>query len=209
MKISASFLSVVCAGFFALSAEAATPAAPKISAKPLSTSQVKVSWKLSSSVARMKPNVRIFRSANGGSYKAVAEVEKAKASQSFTDSVPASGSYKYKAIVRKGRTKSKYSNTVTAVVSGSLPPGGTPGSAYFDASGNVTELGKGAFGIPAALSANVGRGQVIVQANCSCHAEKTNRSFSTVKTRTAGTPMFFQFTDPQIADIVAYLNRFR
>lgn len=92
----------------------------------------------------------------------------------------------------------------------STPP---PSGGNFDANGNVTSQGKAAFGIPSNLSANRSQGQTLHAQWCAgCHGEKTNRSFSSLRTSIAEPTMGFtpaQISDQTLAHITAYLNRFR
>lgn len=100
------------------------------------------------------------------------------------------------------------------------PPGGgtatptpTPALGNFDSNGNVTEKGKTVFGIPANLGANVEAGRAIHQQRCAgCHGDRTNRSFSALRQAIAESPMDYSesdIPDPELANITAYLNRFR
>lgn len=81
----------------------------------------------------------------------------------------------------------------------------------FDSNGNVTAKGKALFQIPTQYTANVGTGSDIWVATCrGCHAsEKTNRTFPTITTRIAASPMFLTLSGGQVANLTAYLNRFR
>lgn len=95
-----------------------------------------------------------------------------------------------------------------------LTPIATPtSSGNFDAQGNVTSKGMALFMIPAGLSANIDRGKVVYDLNCTgCHAAKTGRPFTTLRTDIAKAPMDFdssEITDASLADLTAYLNRFR
>ena len=98
------------------------------------------------------------------------------------------------------------------------PPTPTPtatpsviGSGNFDSGGNVTAKGRTAFGIPNGLSGNITAGGSLTRSYCSCHAERIGRSFPSLRSAIAQSPMFFnstQITDPMLANITAYLNRF-
>lgn len=100
------------------------------------------------------------------------------------------------------------------------PPGGggtptpTPAPGNFDLSGNLTEKGKTTFGVPAHLSGNTTTGRALWNGYCAgCHtSEQGNRSFSNLRTAIAGEPMYYtttEITDVQLANLVAFLNRFR
>ena len=98
--------------------------------------------------------------------------------------------------------------------SGTPRPTSTPNpGGNFDANGNVTAAGKAAFGIPSNLSANRSQGQTLHSQWCAgCHGEKTNRSFSSLRSSIAEPTMGFttaQISDQTLAHITAYLNRFR
>ena len=89
----------------------------------------------------------------------------------------------------------------------------TPGSSNFDALGNVTEKGKVTFGIPSQLSGNVTTGKNVTRSFCSgCHSEKVNRTYPELDAAIRKSPMLYDesnMTRQELADIVAYLNRFR
>jgi hypothetical protein len=89
----------------------------------------------------------------------------------------------------------------------------TPGSSNFDALGNVTEKGKVTFGIPSQLSGNVTTGKNVSRSFCSgCHSEKVNRTYPELDAAIRKSPMLYDesnMTRQELADIVAYLNRFR
>ena len=91
------------------------------------------------------------------------------------------------------------------------PGGGAGGN--FDSAGNVTAAGKIAFGIPANLSADITTGKAVYNSYCvGCHVEKTGKSFSFLRTAIAQSPMLYdeaQIPDAKLAQITAYLNRFR
>ena len=68
--------------------------------------------------------------------------------------------------------------------------------------------------MPLDLAANIDRGDAIQRFYCvGCHAERTQWRYPELSTRIAGDPMYFQIpeelTFQQVADLVAYLNRFR
>ncbi len=88
-----------------------------------------------------------------------------------------------------------------------------PGSGNFDDFGNVTEKGKITFGIPAQLSGNVTTGKNVTRSFCSgCHSEKVNRTYPVLDAAIRKSPMLYDesnITRQELADIVAYLNRFR
>lgn len=104
----------------------------------------------------------------------------------------------------------------TPTKSATPTPSATPDSwAIFDANGNVTNAGKTYLGIPSTLSANIDRGDSVHKFNtCSgCHAEKTLWHYNELSTRLPQSPMFFEIpnklTYQDLADLVAYLNRFQ
>ncbi len=125
--------------------------------------------------------------------------------------------------VSRTRSKSKY-DRLTALISlgkkeckriGTPNPNPTPNpqTGNFDVNGNVTDAGRALFGIPAGLAANITTGRGIYQTNCTgCHAERTNYTFPVVREKIKLSPMLFdeaQIPDAQLAQIIAYLNRFR
>lgn len=85
----------------------------------------------------------------------------------------------------------------------------------FDSLGNVTSAGKALFGIPQDLPADITTGKAIFTENCTgCHTDqgRLNRSFSNYREAIAQAPMFFnsqEVPDSMLAQITAYLNRFR
>lgn len=91
-------------------------------------------------------------------------------------------------------------------------PTGTSGG-NFDVQGNVTAKGIATFLIPAGLSANIDRGKLVYELNCTgCHVAKTGYPFTALRTKIAVAPMDFdssEITDASLADLTAYLNRFR
>jgi hypothetical protein len=192
---------------WALGATSQSISAPKLSAKSQTDNTIIVSYSLNSAVAKLKPTVQLFRSRDGAKFARIALFSKSKKSQNYTDNPGGSGTFRYQAVAISGKKKSKTSNTATVEISSSEPP---TTSGNFDADGNVTATGKTLFGIPSALSANSNQGKTLHQANCvGCHGEKTNRSFATIKSRIAAPPMSFTFADADVANLVAYLNRFR
>ncbi len=92
-------------------------------------------------------------------------------------------------------------------------PTNTPPSGNFDARGNVTEKGKAVFGIPSNLSANVSAGKIVGQSLCTgCHGERVGLSYQTIDSAIRRSPMLYDesaISRQQLADLVAYLNRFR
>ena len=79
------------------------------------------------------------------------------------------------------------------------------GGGNFDANGNTTK-----FGIPAGMSGNINSGAPIWSGSCSgCHgSEKTNRTFGQIKSSLSIPAMAgVRLSDPQVANLVAYLNR--
>ena len=99
---------------------------------------------------------------------------------------------------------------------GSTPtpkPTTTPSLGNFDSVGNVTAKGKQTFGIPSNLSGNVSKGKTVHSTKCTgCHSEHTNLTFSQYRTWVGQFPMSYttsSLPDGELADITAYLNRFR
>lgn len=92
-------------------------------------------------------------------------------------------------------------------------PTNTPLSGNFDSRGNVTEKGKSVFGIPSNLSANVSAGKIVSQSFCTgCHGERVGLSYQTIDSAIRRSPMLYDesaISRQQLADLVAYLNRFR
>ena len=92
-------------------------------------------------------------------------------------------------------------------------PTPNPQTGNFDNNGNVTAAGKAIFGIPSNLSANISAGRTVQQVKCTgCHVERTNYTFPVVREKIKQSPMLFdeeQVPDQQLANLVAYLNRFR
>ncbi len=85
-------------------------------------------------------------------------------------------------------------------------PSSTPASGNFDANGNTT-----AFGIPAGLVGNKNAGSSVWTSKCSgCHStEERNRTFPQIQGALSIPVMSgIQITDAQLANLVAYLNRF-
>lgn len=91
-------------------------------------------------------------------------------------------------------------------------PTSAPGG-IFDSAGNVTENGKTVLEIPSIFSANITAGKSVYLSNCvGCHIERTNRTFTDLRTNTSKPPMFFDETrlsNQALSDLTAYLNRFR
>ncbi len=81
----------------------------------------------------------------------------------------------------------------------------------FDSSGNVTAAGKALFTIPSSLSANKSRGQTVWSSTCrACHSsEYQNKRYVDLVNVLPAAPMFVHISNNQLADLVAYLNRFR
>lgn len=100
------------------------------------------------------------------------------------------------------------SPTATPIVA----PTATPPTGNFDNRGNVTEKGKLAFGIPSHLSGNVTAGKQVVTSFCAgCHQERIGYSYSAIDTAIRRAPMLYDessISRQQLADLVAYLNRF-
>jgi hypothetical protein len=93
-------------------------------------------------------------------------------------------------------------------------PTATPASGNFDSLGNVTAQGRVLFAIPSGSSANVSRGKTVFQSFCAgCHSERTNRTYTYLDQSIRRSPMLYddlQLSRPQqLADLTAYLNRFR
>ncbi len=87
-----------------------------------------------------------------------------------------------------------------------------PSEKVFDSNGNLTATGKEKYGIPSNIStANLTAGSSVHKAQCSgCHNEKgTGRSFTALRKDIESSPMFITgISDQNLADLVAYLNRF-
>jgi hypothetical protein len=87
-------------------------------------------------------------------------------------------------------------------------PTSPPGLGCFRPGGDVTP---GCFGIPPHLTGNINRGQSYFQRNCTgCHANRGIRSWSQVLGTFSRIPQMqpYRPADPDLADVVAYLNRF-
>ncbi len=86
-------------------------------------------------------------------------------------------------------------------------------NANFDFSGTTTAQGNQLFGIPGLLSGSISAGRALHQAQCSgCHGEMLNRTFSQYRSLISAAPMFYsqsEIPDQSLADLTAYLNRFR
>ncbi len=122
---------------------------------------------------------------------------------------------KLKLKLKKYKKREKEGNLACATgPDNSNPPGGSPPSGgNFDLQGNVTEIGKINFGIPANLSANVDVGLGIYNSMCvGCHTANLNRSFTDYREKTKLSPMLYDeisLPDNNLANLTAYLNRFR
>lgn len=93
------------------------------------------------------------------------------------------------------------------------PTGGGGGSSeqsYFDAFGNVTQLGRTVFEIPDGLSANAFVGQSVYQRSCvGCHEKRSRPTFSQLRQTISQAPMFYDesnLSNQDLADLVSYLN---
>ncbi len=104
------------------------------------------------------------------------------------------------------------SPTPVPTVIGPKPTATPTGTIYnFDNFGNTTSKGNLAFGIPSGIIGNITRGKSLSNSYCTCHAERTNYAFPTIRSKIALPPMEFdstQITDSMLADLTAYLNRF-
>jgi hypothetical protein len=96
------------------------------------------------------------------------------------------------------------------------PPVSTPRptptpNLYFDSAGNVTAAGKSAFAIPSSLSANKDSGLSVWNNECRvCHeSEHRNKRYSELVNLITEDPMYVSIPNSQLANLVAYLNRFR
>jgi hypothetical protein len=124
---------------------------------------------------------------------------------------------KLKSLIRLKREVVGVCKEVVPPVSATPTPTSTPTSGTsggnFDAQGNVTVKGMAIFMIPAGLGANIERGKLVYDLNCTgCHVAKTGRPFTTLRTKIAEAPMDFdssEIPDASLADLTAYLNRFR
>ncbi|MDZ4787211.1 MAG: hypothetical protein SGJ02_14150 [bacterium] len=110
------------------------------------------------------------------------------------------------------KTKNKAKVGDIACSEGFTNPTPTPSEANFDINGNVTLVGKINFGIPTNINADVATGLTTYNSYCAgCHDPELNRSFSEYRVRIRQSPMLYdeiQLPDQQLAQIVAYLNRF-
>lgn len=92
-------------------------------------------------------------------------------------------------------------------------PQATFAAGNFDGNGNVTATGKSVFQIPANLSGNISLGRDVYDTYCfGCHVERVNRTFPDLRYNTSRPPMNYDSTDlpdAELANLVAYLNRFR
>lgn len=150
---------------------------------------------------------------NFSTYKALAK--KAK-----SDAAKTSGSKRKKLVKRASSytAMAKQLNPFCTVAPTPTPtPTPTPGAPgeelYFDAAGNLTAYGKAQLGVPATLEANITRGRTAQDGYCTgCHIERTFYAFPVLRERIAQPPMFYDSSrvpDQTLADLVAYLNRFR
>ena len=109
------------------------------------------------------------------------------------------------------RCKILSTSTPTPTPTPTAEPTFEPGN--FDSNGNVTEQGKSLFEIPSHLSANISLGRDVYQSYCvGCHIEQVNRTFPYIRTSIANPPMNYNeidLPDPELANLIAYLNRFR
>lgn len=119
-------------------------------------------------------------------------------------------------LTRISALASKGRKVCAAGPGGSSPtPAPTPPASFgnFDSAGNVTAAGKVIFGIPANLSANITTGKNTNNLYCvGCHTEKTGLLFANYREKIAEAPMLYdeiQVPDVALANITAYLNRFR
>lgn len=121
-----------------------------------------------------------------------------------------------KILVQITKTKKKNSVatatcSVLSVSPPSLPalPGATEGN--FDIYGNLTATGKAKFGVPSNLEGNISAGSSTFKSFCTCHEAQLNHTFDFYREKTSGAPMFFstsELSDPALANLTAYLNRF-
>lgn len=112
------------------------------------------------------------------------------------------------------KAKSKKAQAACNAFNNGGSPTPTPSSTgNFTSNGDVSAAGKITFGIPSNLSANVTTGKNLHGMLCSgCHSDKLGRSFNSLRNSISGSPMFFtssDVTDSELANITAYLNRFR
>lgn len=119
---------------------------------------------------------------------------------------------KFNRSAKKACKNAPVSPTPTPAPTGTPAPTPTP---VFDANGNVTPAGKTFLGIPAELEANIDTGENAHNFNgCSdCHGERTMWLYPQLEARIELEPMFIlvpeDLSRQDLADIVAYLNRFR
>lgn len=128
----------------------------------------------------------------------------------------ASGSKKSKleAKLKVLKAKNKKAQAACNQFNGGSNPTPTPiSSGNFTGTGDVTAAGKLLFAIPSTLSANITTGKNLHSMLCSgCHGEKLGRSFNSLRSSIAATPMSFttsDVSDSELANITAYLNRYR
>lgn len=126
----------------------------------------------------------------------------------------ASGNRKNKLNNKRNRLKIKLRQQRNICLTLPYPSTEQP-DGFFANNGDVTELGRIEFQIPEGIVGNVSRGLSAWNSNCSgCHSEseRRNRSFSQYRILTGLSPMSFDtqsLSNPDLADITAYLNRFR
>lgn len=109
--------------------------------------------------------------------------------------------------------KSAGSPACQSIPSATPTPTPAPAPGNFDSNGNVSAQGKALFGIPSELSGNISEGRTFYLLQCNgCHGDKLNKTFSQLRSAISASPMFFdtsQVPDPDLADVTAYVNRFR
>lgn len=82
--------------------------------------------------------------------------------------------------------------------------------AVFDEEGNTTVPGRVILNIPSGIIGNISRGESIADPLCEqCHGVKRNRTYTILESQLPIAPMNFAFSQQEIADIAAYLNRDR
>jgi hypothetical protein len=119
-----------------------------------------------------------------------------------------------KSLVSLGKTECKrISKIIKSTPTPTPTPTSVPQTGNFDLAGNVTPEGKLLFGIPSALTANLSVGRAVFTAKCTgCHVERSGRTFLDVRNSIRKPPMLYdevQIPDADLANLVAYLNRFR
>ena len=129
---------------------------------------------------------------------------------------------------RTGKTKAKFQKQrallrasesacreISAPGDSPPPPSPTPdpNEGLYLPNGDITTSGKIFLGIPLSLSANIFEGLERWQANClGCHEERRKDTFAELRAAISQPPMYYtepNLSDETLADIMAYVSRFR